>query len=1441
MYLPGILVGAWTGYITNDIALRMIFEEFRIGIFRFGGVIPRTRTEFTQGVIDLVNDELIRPEVLRGRIGGNEFINAATRIVKDAASRVLTYAENHETIADLIDGIGREGSGADGNGTIADAVGGIGRDGREDSFTGPKASVGTAQRLADIVYGVLAADCGGLCAETLKSLLVSKDAAELAGRLAGKLIGGPEFTAAAAEFIDSCGDIKIRQLFGDRYFSDVKNKILYEVSGAADMLGVDLPDESREFADTAAYLVFDGRVFERLSVLTRGKNLADLINLTDLSGWDKFFEEKLAKALNGAAGGYGADIDGMNDDAAGGGDTGITEALKSCERIRVCKFKDIVRPDTQELDGALAGVYALITGAARELFNERRAEICSMLESSIEYALDARENAGPGLASVARRAFFSGAVGKYKLFERLEAFAVSWCAGLSQSHIAGNAIAGVLDKNAAELLSSEIFEELFISGNGAGADGFFRDASLRLIGRIPEYVLKISPAAFFDSLGEDGRAGLASGFAGYSGAALGRMLTDGITARNAVEDAVSEFINSTGDKRFGEILEKSLPKPGVDTQNAVKRLFRSLKAYLGADGGARESNKIRDSRQSRDSRELIKLSGVIAKQIAKAARQAIVKKFPTIKTKRVTDAVKARIEAFHPDTGTGSRFTSIFDRLTGRFESAVREKINGAIRNKLDSFRDEELSTLARTFFGQLKHIVVLGGILGAFVGIFTTVLSGVISGFADGAGNGALPFIAFFANVALLALIGWLTNVVALEMLFRPRRAIKLPGFTLQSVISQNKKRFAEAVASFLSSVTEEPETGAETQGGNVREDAVLSAGRIEDMLTGQAVKSGPALLGNYAAAAGDWAGAKIESALIKNWAQISGFINDNIHRALCTPAYARDEYRENREPPGVPTDGLYEAIASFLNSNASVSKILTGTDGLTDALTARMSKWLFDMDDIEVRSFLRRALMGAYDTVYSGNAGRPVFPGPETWGAQRLKNTPYGAMTDVKPIVRSRGELAETIEKLIKSKRAPGMIAAALGGPLTIVGDDVEGFLLKNKKRICRSVRRMCVSLLTERGGAYAKKLAGFVAAQTGALASIALRLTDGDEFLTAASENFITVQIPAFIERRADDIDERIGRILSQLPALLSSRDFSRRFLTIDTNGLTELLEETLRDGRVSSALSELIADSLADIFGGVPVSEIAALFGADNAQGFMTHINGLIQPVGETITESLHIEANDLAGAASVFIRQIIKTVGSNINVSDIFGGVRQSDLNILTELLAKAFLQSEKVYGIKNCLLRGVREENAAFENLLGEILEDLPDDGYIKDISDLAKKIIDRIAADIAGVCPEKIAPAAARILAKPAARAIADGMGDILKAVGLYAIAEERINAMDTGNIERVFRSFAGRYITRIKLYGLWGGVFGIHPVITLATAAAALANEIAGRVGARAGNREE
>ncbi len=59
-----ILTGAWTGYITNDVAIKMLFREYGIGKLKFGGVIVKTRKKLEKSLSLLVEKEIINHNTL---------------------------------------------------------------------------------------------------------------------------------------------------------------------------------------------------------------------------------------------------------------------------------------------------------------------------------------------------------------------------------------------------------------------------------------------------------------------------------------------------------------------------------------------------------------------------------------------------------------------------------------------------------------------------------------------------------------------------------------------------------------------------------------------------------------------------------------------------------------------------------------------------------------------------------------------------------------------------------------------------------------------------------------------------------------------------------------------------------------------------------------------------------------------------------------------------------------------------------------------------------------------------------------------------------------------------------------------------------------------------------------------------------------------------------
>ncbi|MDF2699512.1 MAG: hypothetical protein K0Q49_1068 [Haloplasmataceae bacterium] len=76
-----ILTGAWTGYITNDVAIKMLFKEYGIGKFKLGGVIVRTRKDLEKNLALLVEKEIINHNTLKSQFYKPEVKEAISKTV----------------------------------------------------------------------------------------------------------------------------------------------------------------------------------------------------------------------------------------------------------------------------------------------------------------------------------------------------------------------------------------------------------------------------------------------------------------------------------------------------------------------------------------------------------------------------------------------------------------------------------------------------------------------------------------------------------------------------------------------------------------------------------------------------------------------------------------------------------------------------------------------------------------------------------------------------------------------------------------------------------------------------------------------------------------------------------------------------------------------------------------------------------------------------------------------------------------------------------------------------------------------------------------------------------------------------------------------------------------------------------------------------------------
>ncbi len=84
-----IFLGAWTGYITNDMAIKMLFKEYGIGKFKFGGVIVKTRKKLESSISQLVEKEIINHQTIKEQLGKKEVQDAIEDLVNNFFESIL--------------------------------------------------------------------------------------------------------------------------------------------------------------------------------------------------------------------------------------------------------------------------------------------------------------------------------------------------------------------------------------------------------------------------------------------------------------------------------------------------------------------------------------------------------------------------------------------------------------------------------------------------------------------------------------------------------------------------------------------------------------------------------------------------------------------------------------------------------------------------------------------------------------------------------------------------------------------------------------------------------------------------------------------------------------------------------------------------------------------------------------------------------------------------------------------------------------------------------------------------------------------------------------------------------------------------------------------------------------------------------------------------------
>lgn len=888
------------------------------------------------------------------------------------------------------------------------------------------------------------------------------------------------------------------------------------------------------------------------------------------------------------------------------------------------------------------------------------------------------------------------------------------------------------------------------------------------------------------------------------------FLTD-VTGRESVKYA-QKYLNMS----IGQLITEKNAKTVI---NAAERLLKQLIASY--------ENSIRPMFEET-------LKSTAEKYSASTAYQNV---SPFINNELYNAYLNAAENVEHMNLSTAIDKLNSVDKLSKNSSEALRSyaikntdvmlsgSIKAVVSDNLNKLNDDELVDLANDFIGrQLKPIMYFGGVLGASAGL-------ILAAFQN---KPLAPAEINIANMVVYAFVGYITNVAAINMIFRPykenRLLAKIPFFRNFALgyIVKNQKTFADSTAHFIdSSLLSRKSINElfEKHAGNIKSSfmariAENDFGILTSLLEknkGSVVKGIYSYLKNKITAS-----TKEIEGYICNFldrVNLSSVINENMLKNISL--LFSEKLREKS------TD---DAIFAAIQSEKELSDIFDGS-GVKNA-AANIATTFF----IKSETFLstenglnalipkhedkcRQITNKTADEFMNGKSESfSLYISSKINSLISQEELRHKAITKVSGLAdkfidrnKTFGELFDGRFKLYADSKMPGVF---------------DKLSLSLVKGISESKGRITLMVQSE-----IKKNLGFI--EKGMYA-----MMGGDEIIDELLTKIIFVKLPAFVEDKKYELQKETMRLIEE-------KLYTARVEVLYT-GMNKIQINELLDNYMTPENSSKIENKITLLS-----KELFAKLGSQKLRDTLSLIN-LHEPeiILSTYGNELNAFSKELSSGISNNKQQIIAKITElsdcfidefmKSEFKDIFMGITYDDvnfaknktINILDKngLDEQIYLALDSVRAELNLTAGSLidkKEFIRASENYLISLLEDTEFEVAVKT---RIEAVISEASSANFNFIDTGTKTYIINIFADACINSLKRNLDKILKAVEFDEIAREEIEKMEPKKIHEMFNSFGEKYFRRLMLYGFGGFVFGINMYTGFALTTAKIVSELTG-----------
>ncbi len=737
-------------------------------------------------------------------------------------------------------------------------------------------------------------------------------------------------------------------------------------------------------------------------------------------------------------------------------------------------------------------------------------------------------------------------------------------------------------------------------------------------------------------------------------------------------------------------------------------------------------------------------------------------------------------------------------------------KIEQAVANNLEQLPDAQLQAMVEDFMGkELKPISLFGAILGTMAALGIYFVQGGLQVDAEPAINPAI-------TVAAYGFIGYLTNVVALKMVFRPYKQWDLLGIKVPftpGVVAKQKSRFAasmgvfvdqdllnaDAVADIFRSKRKEIEKSfsSKMQQDNYHVLHQLLNGN-SDFIAGKVTSYGLAYLKNNRLI--------VVSRLLPELASIS-MSSLNYDQILSTMQEKSKSYLQGAG------DFLVPYIEAFLRSPKSLNAVLPqfAKDLFfkrVNGLIAEKLQVLFDYlkDDAKIEG-----LVASFDGTFAALIEKNIYNLLSEQQRIYIKDTTGIYLINKMKSPEVRKSLLEWTEARLSREIAPDKS----------IGDLFGGFLIRVLRQNIDFILKNVIGAAEHRLQADRENIKGRI---NGIIldkgiwawfASLTLNLQDT---IGNIVDDLVEHKLPDFIKDKQAELEEMVNDFIDGV----ERTQVGEVGVNLNYNGILHVMDRLLASSssaRVVKGLSDQFVESVLH----VPAKELFRIVDVSSTLDVYKLFASEIKTCRNELANTLAGHQAVLVSEMSTLFQEIIEKLFSQLPVAQFSRGIAGEDLArsvkvIIYDLTENDYFAAQSERYIRTSIgevkvkeLSEILDFNLLKKDTLVVLDRILEDDKAVAALKGVVKDAVNALASEINNIIVPETRDYIFTVLLKSTLDAVDVRFYNLVSAVNIRQVTEREINSMNPRKIEALFNSFAKPYFRKVEMYGWFGGGIGL------------------------------